>query len=62
MDDLVFLTVMVGEIFFYFGERRIVPDWSRASNPWLVLHESVEVLVDGEPQWSEMLFRPEGSE
>jgi len=32
-----------------------VPDWSRAPNPLLVL-DSVEDFIDGEPQKSEMLF------
>ena len=37
MDDLVSLAAMIGAIFFYFGKRGIVSDWSRVPNPQLVL-------------------------
>ena len=42
MDGLVSLTVMVGAIIFYFGKWGTVLDWSRVSNPRLVL-EVVEL-------------------
>jgi len=61
VDGFVIFTVVVRAVLFCFGKCRIVPDWSRASDPWLVLG-SVEDLVDGEPERNEVLYWLEGLE
>ena len=61
MDDLVRLIVMWGILLFCSRKRRIVLDWSRASDPRLIFN-GVEELVDGELEWSEVLYRLEGLE
>ena len=61
MDGLVSFAVVIGTILFYSGRCRIVPDWFRTPDLWLVF-DSVEDQIDGELKWSELLCRIEGSE
>jgi len=61
VDSLVPLTVVVRTTLFYSEKCRFVSDWSRASDPRLVL-DGVEDLVDGEPKQSEVLCWLEGLE
>ena len=61
MDSLVSLTFMEGTILFCFEKCRLILDWLRLSYLRLVL-DSIENLIDGEPQQGEVLFHSEGSE
>jgi len=61
VDGIVSFTVLVRTILFYSEKCRIIPNWSRAPNPRLVL-DGIEDLVDGEPERSEVLCRLEGLE
>ena len=61
MDGLVPFTVMVRPVLFCSEKCRIIPDWSRTSDPRLVL-DAIEDLVDGETKRSEVLYRLEGLE
>jgi len=54
VDGLVPLTVMVGTILFCSEKYKIVLDWSRVPDLWLVL-DGIEDLIDGEPKRSEVL-------
>ena len=47
MDGLVSLAFVVGAVFLRPGERRIMSEWSRASDPWLIF-DCVEDFVDRE--------------
>ena len=61
MDAHVSLAAVVGEALFYFGMRGVILDGSRMLDSLLVL-DGVEDLVDGETQYSELLYRLVGSE
>ena len=61
VDGLVPFAVGVRTILFCSRKCRIVSDWSRASDPPLVL-DGIEDLVNGEPERSKMLCRLEGLE
>jgi len=61
VDSLVSFAVMIGTILFCSGRCRIVPDWSRVPNPWLVF-DGIEDLVDGKPEGSELFCQLESSE
>ena len=52
MDTLVPFAAMIGTIFLRTEKREIILDWSRVSNPGLVL-DDVKDLVDRELQRSE---------
>jgi len=58
VDDLVPLIIMVRTIFFCSGECRVILG-SRLPHSRLVFY-GIKDFVDGEPQWSEMLFHLEG--
>ena len=45
VDDLMSFGFVVGAMFFRPGKQGIVLDWSRTSDPWLVL-DGVEDLID----------------
>ena len=60
-DGLVPVTLMVRALPFYFGKCKIVPNWSWAPDPRLVL-DGVGDLIDGKPLRSEVLCRLEGLE
>ena len=49
VDGIVSLTLMVGAIFLRLGERGIVLDQFRVSDPWLII-EGSEHFVDWEFQ------------
>ena len=61
VDGLVPFAVRIRTILFCSGKCRIVPDWSRESEPRLVL-DGIEDLVDAEPERSEVLCRLVGLE
>jgi len=52
---------VVGAVFLRLGERRIVLEWSRAPDLWLIF-DSVEDFVDREFQLSEAFHRFVASE
>ena len=61
VDGFVPFIVAVETILFCSEKCRIVPDWSRAYDPWLVL-DGIGDLIDGEPERSKVLCQLEGSE
>ena len=61
VDSLMSLAVLVRTVIFRFRKYKIVLDRLPASYPLLVL-DGTEDLINGEPQWGEVLFRAEGPE
>ena len=60
MDRFMLLTLMEGTIIFHSKKCYVMMDQLRASYTWLAF-DTTEDFVDGEPQWGEVLFHPEGS-
>jgi len=60
-NDFVPFTVIIGTVLFFSGRCKIVMDWYRALDPWLIL-DGVEDLIYGESERSEVLYRLESLE
>jgi len=61
IDGLVSLSIIVGAVLFYSKMQWVVLYGTQKPDLWLVL-DGVEDLVDGKPQWGEVLHRLIGSE